>query len=81
MASPVLSFRIEEELISQLDGLAEATDRDRLYHIRRALTRYLEAESWHLDATVGIEAADAGQLTDLATVKAKWERRRADRNN
>lgn len=82
MASPVLSFRIEEELISQLDNLAEATDRDRLYHMRRALTRYLEAESWHLNAiSAGIEAADAGQLTDLADVKAKWERRRAEDRN
>ncbi|HUE91850.1 CopG family ribbon-helix-helix protein [Pseudomonas sp.] len=82
MASPVLSFRLEEEIISQLDKLAEATDRDRLYHVKRAMARYLEAESWHLQAIeVGIEAADAGKLTDLAAVKAKWVSRAESRNN
>ncbi|MDP3979405.1 MAG: ribbon-helix-helix protein, CopG family [Pseudomonas sp.] len=82
MASPVLSFRLDEELVSQLDKLAEATDRDRLYHVRRAMARYLESESWHLQALeVGIEAADAGKLTDLATVKAKWMSRAENPNN
>ena len=82
MASPVLSFRLDEELVSQLDKLAEATDRDRLYHVRRAMARYLESESWHLQALeVGIEAADAGKLTDLATVKAKWMSRAENSNN
>lgn len=82
MASPVLSFRLEEELVSQLDKLAEATDRDRLYHVKRAMTRYLEAESWHLKAIdVGLEAADAGNLTELSAVKAKWVSRAENRNN
>ena len=82
MASPVLSFRLEEELVSQLDKLAEATDRDRLYHVKRAMSRYLEAESWHLEAIdVGIEAADAGNLTELSAVKAKWVSRAENRNN
>ena len=42
MASPVLSFRVESELINQLDQLAEATDRDRQYHLKLALARYVE---------------------------------------
>ncbi|MFB8831583.1 CopG family ribbon-helix-helix protein [Azotobacter chroococcum] len=82
MASPVLSFRLDEELVTQLDKLAEATDRDRLYHVKRAMARYLEAESWHLQAIeVGIEAADAGKLTDLAAVKAKWVSRAKNRTD
>jgi predicted transcriptional regulator len=82
MASPVLSFRLDEDIVSQLDKLAEATDRDRLYHVKRAMTRYLEAESWHLQAIdTGIEAADAGKLTDLAAVKAKWVSRAENSNN
>jgi len=75
MASPVLSFRLDEEIVSQLDKLAEATDRDRLYHVKRAMARYLQA------IEVGIEAADAGKLTDLAAVKAKWVSRAENRNN
>ncbi|WP_407730313.1 CopG family ribbon-helix-helix protein [Pseudomonas helleri] len=69
MASPVLSFRVEETLVKQLDQLSEATDRDRQYHLKRALARYIEAESWHIKA---IADADAGNLTDLKTIKAKW---------
>ena len=48
MASPVLSFRVEEGLVEQLDQLSQATDRDRQYHLKRALARYVEAESWHI---------------------------------
>ena len=59
MASPVLSFRVEEALVKQLDKLSEATDRDRQYHLKRALARYIEAESWHIKAIAeGIADAD-----------------------
>ena len=76
MASPVLSFRVEETLVEQLDQLSEATDRDRQYHLKRALARYVEAESWHIKAVAeGIADADAGNLTDLKTIKAKWVNR------
>ena len=76
MASPVLSFRVEETLVQQLDQLSEATDRDRQYHLKRALARYVEAESWHIKAVAeGIADADAGKLTDLKTLKAKWVNR------
>lgn len=73
MASPVLPFRVEETLVKQLDKLSEATDRDLQYHLKRALARYIEAESWHIKAIAeGIADADAGNLTDLKTIKAKW---------
>ncbi|WP_017903978.1 MULTISPECIES: CopG family ribbon-helix-helix protein [Pseudomonas] len=76
MASPVLSFRVEDELVEQLDRLSEATDRDRQYHLKRALARYIESESWHMNAIAeGIADADAGNLTDLKAIKAKWVNR------
>ncbi|OSR25962.1 transcriptional regulator [Pseudomonas savastanoi pv. retacarpa] len=82
MASPVLSFRVESELISQLDQLAEATDRDRQYHLKRALARYVESESWHIRAVAeGIADAEAGNLVDLDAVKAKWVARAENRIN
>jgi predicted transcriptional regulator len=76
MSSTVLSFRTDEEMVSKLDLLAQATERDRQYHLKRALSRYLESEAWHLQAIVeGIAEADAGRLTDLESVKAKWVKR------
>lgn len=76
MASPVLSFRVEEELVDKLDQLASATDRDRQYHLKRALTIYLESESWHLQAIAeGLADAEADEMTDLEIVKAKWVKR------
>jgi len=82
MASPVLSFRVEDDLVERLDELAQATDRDRQYHLKRALARYVEAESWQLQATIqGIEDADAGNLTDIDAVKAKWVNRAKTRTD
>ena len=80
MASPVLSFRVESELINQLDQLAEATDRDRQYHLKRALARYVESESWHFRAVAeGIADAEAGNLSDLDAGKGKWGARAENR--
>ncbi len=47
---PALSFQVEPERASELDQLAQATDRDRQYHLQRALSRYLADESWHFKA-------------------------------
>ena len=80
MASPVLSFRVEEGLIEMLDQLALATDRDRQYHLKRALARYVEAESWHVKAVAeGLADIDAGKTIALENVKAKWGARAANR--
>ncbi len=82
MASPVLSFRVEDDLVERLDQLAQATDRDRQYHLKRALARYVDAESWQIQATIqGIEDADAGKLTDIDAVKAKWVKRAKTRTD
>ena len=82
MASPVLSFRVESALVDKLDQLAEATDRDRQYHLKRALARYVESEFWHVRAVAeGIADAEAGNLIDLDAVKAKWVARAENRIN
>lgn len=79
-ASPVLSFRVKPELANELDQLAKATDRDRQYHLQRALSRYVADESWHFKAVQeGIADAEAGNVTDLDAVKAKWVKRAEDR--
>ncbi|KTC35294.1 transcriptional regulator [Pseudomonas putida] len=73
MTSSVLSFSVETELVNQLDHLAEATDQNREYHLKRALARYVDSELRYFRAlTEGIADAEAGNLIDLDAVKAKW---------
>lgn len=73
MSSTVLSFQADEETVQTLDQLAGATGRNRQYHLQRALSRYLEAEMGQMqDVSGGIADADAGSLTDIESVKAKY---------
>ncbi len=73
MSSTVLSFQADEETVQTLDPLASATGRDRQYHLQRALSRYLEAEMGQMQAiSDGIADANAGDLTDIESVKAKY---------
>ncbi|WP_282347493.1 ribbon-helix-helix protein, CopG family [Pseudomonas sp. PS01301] len=73
MTSSVLSFSVEAELVNQLDHLAETTDQNREYHLKRALARYVDSELRYFRAlTEGIADAEVGKLVDLDAVKAKW---------
>lgn len=79
MSSTVLSFQADEETVQTLDQLAGATERDRQYHLQQALSRYLEAEMRQMRQmhaiSDGIADADAGNLTDIESVKARWVKR------
>jgi predicted transcriptional regulator len=76
MSSTALSFQADEETVQTLDQLAGVTGRDRQYHLQRAVSHYLEAEMRQMQAVSdGIADADAGNLTDIGSVKARWVRR------
>ncbi|MBX8606986.1 CopG family ribbon-helix-helix protein [Pseudomonas capsici] len=80
MASPTLSFNIEDSLVKKLDELVQATERDRQYHLQRAVERYVEMEAGYLHAIEeGMADAAAGRLTDLEAVKAEWVARANNR--
>ncbi len=73
MSSTALSFQADEETVQTLDQLAGVTGRNRQYHLQRALSRYLEAEMGQMQAiSDGIADANAGNLTDIESVKAKY---------
>lgn len=73
MSSTVLSFQADEETVQTLDQLVGATGRDRQYHLQQALSRHLESEMRQMQAVSdGIADADAGKLTDIESVKARW---------
>ncbi|WP_036992409.1 CopG family ribbon-helix-helix protein [Metapseudomonas furukawaii] len=70
---------MDDGRVNRLNQLAAATNRDRLYHLKPALSRYLDAESWHVEAIQeGLRDAEAGNLTDIEAVKAKWVKRAND---
>lgn len=46
MMSQVISYRESAKNIEALDRLCAATERDRAYHLRRAIAAYLHANSW-----------------------------------
>jgi len=72
-----LSFRASDESVESLDKLCQATERDRTYHLTRAVSRYLETEMWHVSAVhEGIADAEAGNLTPLEDVKKHWQEKR-----
>lgn len=48
--SKVISYRESPENIAALDRLCESTERDRGYHLRRALENYLADNTWQLSA-------------------------------
>jgi predicted transcriptional regulator len=79
MSSTALSFQADQETVQTLDQLASATGRDRQYHLQQALSRYLESEMRQIrDISDGIADAEAGNLTDIESVRAGWVKR-ADR--
>jgi len=79
MSSTALSFQADQETVQTLDQLASATGRDRRYHLQQALSRYLESEMRQIrDISDGIADAEAGNLTDIESVRARWVKR-ADR--
>ena len=45
-----LSLRLDEETIEKLDLLAKATERSRGWLMARAVSRYVEHESWQVEA-------------------------------
>jgi predicted transcriptional regulator len=76
----VVSARISAELAGQLDALCKATERERSYHVERAINEYVKANLWHVQAVQeGLADVEAGRVKPLDAVKAEWEARAASR--
>lgn len=76
-AKKTVSFRLEQETVTQLDELARAQARDRTYLLNEAVTAYLDAQRWQIEhIQEGIRQADAGKGIPHEEVVAKWRRRR-----
>lgn len=70
--TPVVSLPLDPEQFETLQRLAQLTRRDQGWHVRQALTRYLEQLAPLDPVEEGLADARAGHLLDLADIEAKW---------
>ncbi len=67
-----ISFRLDEDKIEALDGLAESVDRDRSYLLNEAVTNYLELHEYHASLIKeGLKAVREGRTLETAEVRAR----------
>ena len=64
-----ISFRLDEEKIEALDGLAESADRDRSYLLNEAVTNYLELHAYHAGLIKeGLKAVREGRTIETSFI-------------
>lgn len=69
--STVLTFRVDDQIKSELEALAEATQRSKSFLASEALKDYLAREAWQVAHTMeGIKQAQAGQTVPDEEVDA-----------
>ena len=67
------SLRLPKEMKDRLQELADATGRTKAYLAQDAIERYLELESWQIQAIQeGIKAIDEGNIIPLENIKEEW---------
>ncbi len=75
MATRTYPGRFDEQDMTALDQLAEATGRSRNYHLNAALKAYLAEQEWQIARIrEGLADADAGRLTPHEDVMAEGRR-------
>lgn len=72
------SVRLDDETLERVGRMAEAMDRPRAWLMAHAIKQYIEREEWFIqEVEKGIAEADNSKLVDHASVRAKWEAKRA----
>lgn len=79
MTSITMTVRLDDQLKTRLDKLAEVTHRSKSFLAAEAISEYLEIQEWQLsEIKTGISEADSEQLVDHNTIANYWEQKRAD---
>lgn len=67
-----ISFRLDEDKLEALDGLADSVERDRSYLLNEAVTNYLDLQAYHAELVKeGLQAAKLGRTIGIAQVRAR----------
>lgn len=78
MSLKATSIRLDEDTLNDLEMMAKAMDRPRAWLMAQAVKQYVEREKDFIrEVEKGIQAADERRLVDHASVRAKWEAKRA----
>ena len=68
------SLRLPKGTKEKLQELADATGRTKAFLAQDAIERYLELESWQINAIQeGLKAADEGKVVSLENIKEEWK--------
>lgn len=74
--STTMTLRLEDDIKSRLDALADATQRSKSFLAAEAVRDYVELNEWQIQETrQALAEADAGDFAsaeDLAALAAKW---------
>ncbi len=74
--SKVLTLRLDPKLTSQLDKLADATQRSRSFPITEAVREYLALNEWQIQETKkALKEADRGEFASDEEVKKTFQKR------
>jgi len=76
MISSTISARINTKTLKQLEKLSEATKRSKSYLAAEAIEKYIEEQSWQIDAiNEGIKEANKGNFAsdkEIDSYLTKW---------
>ena len=67
-----ISFRLDEDKLKALDGLAETIDRDRTYLLNEAVSNYLELQAYQVRLIQeGLKAVKEGRTIGTSELRTK----------
>lgn len=67
------SLRLPKGTKDRLQELADATGRTKAFLAQDAIERYLELESWQIQAIQeGVKAVDDGKIVSYEEIKEEW---------
>jgi predicted transcriptional regulator len=82
MKAAAINLRIEPEVKSRLEMLAEKTNRSKSFLVGHAIKDYLEANEWQIEEIKrGLQEIENGETVSHDAVKARWEAKVAEKQN
>lgn len=75
--STTMTVRLDDDVKSRLEGLAEATQRSKSFLASEAIREYLELNEWQIHETrTALDEASAGDFasdSDVQDLATKWK--------